>query len=155
MKARPLVRAFLLFGSAVISRSRCRGPGWPPLPTAARECGGTCKAVCPAAEVKLHSGSDIASARTEAGESYKALANAFRFRREVVPRCACVQRGRVHRTFANCDRGRHGASDRRRRRGRDGFKIAVITSGQKCSLLFRPLSRAKAQTLGRPHLSLR
>ncbi|WP_456658459.1 DUF2865 domain-containing protein [Bradyrhizobium sp. JR3.5] len=63
---------------------------------------GTYEAVCPAAEVKLYSGSDIDSAGTEAGETDKALANAFRFRR-------------VHRTVTDCDRGRHDAADRRHR----------------------------------------
>ncbi|WP_342713399.1 DUF2865 domain-containing protein [Bradyrhizobium sp. B124] len=52
----------------------------------------TCEAVCPAAAVKLYSGSDIDSATTEAGESYKALTDAFRFQREIVPHCACSTR---------------------------------------------------------------
>jgi hypothetical protein len=39
--------------------------------------------------VKLYSGSDIDSATTEAGESCKALADAFRFQRAIVPHSAC------------------------------------------------------------------
>ncbi|MGY3486177.1 hypothetical protein ACVW1C_004060 [Bradyrhizobium sp. USDA 4011] len=37
----------------------------------------------------------------------------------------------------------------------DGFKIAAISSGQKRSVLFRPLSKAEAQALGLSRLSSR
>ncbi|WP_229166120.1 hypothetical protein [Bradyrhizobium altum] len=37
----------------------------------------------------------------------------------------------------------------------DGFEIAAISSGQKRSALFSPLSKAKAQALGLSRLSSR
>ncbi|WP_244068875.1 DUF2865 domain-containing protein [Bradyrhizobium sp. Ce-3] len=96
----------------------------------------TCESVCPAGAVKLHSGSDIDSATTEAGGSYKALADAFRI--PARDRGAMrVRRRRGHRTVADCDADtmtlRTGdiiAAD-------DGFKIAAIFGGQKRSVLCR------------------
>ncbi|MDH6687204.1 hypothetical protein AB7M56_008137 [Bradyrhizobium elkanii] len=113
-----------------------------------------CEAACPAAEVKLYSGSDIDSARTEAGETYKTLANAFRFQREMVPQCSCsagASTGLSPIAIEDDMTLRTGdiiAAD-------DGFKIAAITSGQRRSVLFRPLSKAKAQALGLARLSSR
>jgi hypothetical protein len=115
---------------------------------------GACEAACPAAEVKLYSGADIDNARTEQGETYKALANAFRFQREVVPQCSCragatpglspiaIEDDMTLRT------GDIVAAD-------DGFKIATISSGQRRSVMFRPLSKSKAQALGLARLSSR
>ncbi|WP_244549716.1 DUF2865 domain-containing protein [Bradyrhizobium erythrophlei] len=140
------------------SRSGCRGPQWPLLPAAARVCAaadvGTCEAICPAAAVKLYSGPDIDSATTEEGETYKALANAFRFQREIVPHCACsagAPTGLSPIAIADNMTLRTGdiiAAD-------DGFKIAAIFGGQKRSVLFRPLSKAKAQALWLSRLSSR
>lgn len=113
-----------------------------------------CEAACPAAEVKLYSGSDIDSARTEEGESYKALANAFRFQRELVPQCTCkasASTGLSPIAIEDDMTLRTGdivAAD-------DGFKIAAISSGARRSVLFRPLSKAKAQALGLARLSSR
>ena len=113
-----------------------------------------CEAACPAAEVKLYSGSDIDSARTEAGETYKTLANAFRFQREMVPQCACsagASTGLSPIAIEDDMTLRTGdiiAAD-------DGFKIAAISSGQKRSVLFRPLPKAKAQALGLARFSSR
>lgn len=113
-----------------------------------------CEAACPAAEVKLYSGSDIDSARTEAGETYKALANAFRFQREIVPQCTCnasASTGLSPIAIEDDMTLRTGdivAAD-------DGFKIAAISGGQCRSVLFRPLSKAKAQALGLARLSAR
>ena len=113
-----------------------------------------CEAACPAAEVRLYSGSDIDSARTEEGETYKALANAFRFQREMVPQCSCsagASTGLSPIAIEDDMTLRTGdivAAD-------DGFKIAAISSGQRRSVLFRPLSKAKAQALGLARLSSR
>ncbi|MBR0898606.1 DUF2865 domain-containing protein [Bradyrhizobium tropiciagri] len=106
-----------------------------------------CEAACPTAEVKLYSGSDIDSARTEAGDTYKELANAFRFQREIVPQCACSASASTGLSPISIE------DDMTLRTGDiiaadDGFKIAAITSGQKRSVMFRPLSSAKAQALG-------
>ncbi|TWC00832.1 uncharacterized protein DUF2865 [Bradyrhizobium macuxiense] len=114
----------------------------------------SCEAACPAAEVKLYSGSDIDSARTEQGETYKTLANAFRFQREIVPQCSCsasASTGLSPIAIEDDMTLRTGdiiAAD-------DGFKIAAITSGERRSVLFRPLSKAKAQALGLARLSSR
>ncbi|MGF6311816.1 hypothetical protein ABIB82_005793 [Bradyrhizobium sp. i1.8.4] len=114
----------------------------------------TCEAACPAAEVKLYSGSDIDGARTEQGETYKTLANAFRFQREIVPQCSCsagTSTGLSPIAIEDDMTLRTGdiiAAD-------DGFKIAAISSGQRRSVLFRPLPKAKAQALGLARLSSR
>ena len=100
------------------------------------------------------SGSDIDSARTEAGETYKALANAFRFQREIVPQCTCnasASTGLSPIAIEDDMTLRTGdivAAD-------DGYKIAAISGGQRRSVLFRPLSKAKAQALGLARLSAR
>jgi hypothetical protein len=115
---------------------------------------GACEAACPAAEVKLYSGSDIDGAMTEQGETYKTLANAFRFQREIVPQCSCrtgATLGLSPIAIENDLTLRTGdiiAAD-------DGFKIAAISSGQKRSVLFRPLSKANAQALGLARISSR
>ena len=52
----------------------------------------TCQATCPAAEVVLMSnrtGDDINQAVSTGGAPYTSLANAFRYRKEVVPACGC------------------------------------------------------------------
>ncbi|VIO65542.1 hypothetical protein CI1B_06460 [Bradyrhizobium ivorense] len=112
-----------------------------------------CEAVCPAAEVQLYAGADIESARTEQGQPYKTLANAFRFQREIVPQCACragtpglspvaIENDMTLRT------GDIVAAD-------DGFKIAAVSGGHRRSVLFRPLSKARAQALGLARISSR
>jgi hypothetical protein len=56
----------------------------------------TCQATCPAAEVVLMSnrtGDDINQAASTSGAPYTSLANAFRYRKEVVPSCGCRQPG--------------------------------------------------------------
>jgi hypothetical protein len=53
----------------------------------------TCRQQCPASEVALYShrnpGEDVAQAVAANGHSYRELANAFRYRRELVPACTC------------------------------------------------------------------
>ena len=113
-----------------------------------------CEAACPAAEVKLYSGSDIDSARTEAGDTYKGLANAFRFQREIVPQCSCSASASTGLSPIPIE------DDMTLRTGDiiaadDGFKIAAISGGQQRSVMFRPLSKARAQALGLARLSSR
>src|SRR5262245_49864489 len=48
-----------------------------------------CKSLCPAASMKVFSGSDIAQATAADGSSYQKLATAFAFRDKVVPDCTC------------------------------------------------------------------
>jgi hypothetical protein len=56
----------------------------------------TCQQTCPAAETVLMStrtGDDINQAVSTSGAPYSSLANAFRYRKEVVPSCGCRQPG--------------------------------------------------------------
>jgi hypothetical protein len=59
----------------------------------------TCQKLCPAAEAVLYThrnpGEDVAQAVSSNGRVYKDLANAFRYRREVVPSCGCRQQGQT------------------------------------------------------------
>ena len=128
-----------------------------PLSQANETASKTCEAVCPGAETKLYSGSDIESARSEQGETYKTLANAFRFQREVVPQCSCRSDATAGLAVIAIEddmtlrTGDIVAAD-------DGFKIVAVSerrSGARRSILFRPLSSAKAQALGLSRVSSR
>jgi hypothetical protein len=59
----------------------------------------TCHQQCPAAEVTLYShrnpGEEVAQAVSTAGRTYRELANAFRYRREMVPACGCRGAGQT------------------------------------------------------------
>jgi hypothetical protein len=59
----------------------------------------TCKALCPAAEASLFAyrnpGEDINQAVSISGQPYSALPNAFRFRQEFNPSCACKAVGQT------------------------------------------------------------
>ena len=59
----------------------------------------TCKALCPATEAALYAyrnpGEDINSAVSINGQPYTALPNAFRFRNEFNPACACRAQGQT------------------------------------------------------------
>jgi Protein of unknown function (DUF2865) len=58
-----------------------------------------CKALCPAAEASLYAyrnpGEDINQAVSISGQPYSALPNAFRFRQEFNPSCACKAAGQT------------------------------------------------------------
>ena len=54
-----------------------------------------CKSACPAAETKVYSGSSIETAYSSDGKPYNKIANAFRYRNESVPGCACQSDGRA------------------------------------------------------------
>jgi hypothetical protein len=49
----------------------------------------TCSALCPAAKTRIFTGSDIANASAPNGERYTRLANAFLYRKQLVPACTC------------------------------------------------------------------
>jgi uncharacterized protein DUF2865 len=59
----------------------------------------TCQKLCPASEAVLYShrnpGEDVAQAVSSSGRVYKDLANAFRYRRELVAACSCKQPGQT------------------------------------------------------------
>lgn len=52
-----------------------------------------CSALCPAAETKVFHGSDMQYARSNDGERYASLDNAFAFRDRIVPDCSCTGKG--------------------------------------------------------------
>ncbi len=59
----------------------------------------TCKALCPAAEASLYAyrnpGEDMNQAVSISGQPYSSLPNAFRFRQEFNPSCACKAAGQT------------------------------------------------------------
>jgi uncharacterized protein DUF2865 len=59
----------------------------------------TCKALCPATEAALYAyrnpGEDIGSAVSVSGQPYSQMPNAFRFRQEFNPSCACKAAGQT------------------------------------------------------------
>lgn len=48
-----------------------------------------CSAFCPSAQTRIFTGSEIGSASASNGEPYSRLANAFRYRKEIVSGCTC------------------------------------------------------------------
>lgn len=48
-----------------------------------------CESLCPASETKVFYGSSIDGASSKDGKPYSALANAFRYRKELVAGCTC------------------------------------------------------------------
>jgi hypothetical protein len=78
--------------------------------------------------MQLYAGADIESARSQQGQPYKTLANAFRFQREIVPQCSCnagAATGLSPVAIENDLTPRTGdivAAD-------DGFKIAAVSGG--------------------------
>lgn len=49
----------------------------------------SCDSLCPASETKVFYGSSIDRAASDSGKSYSSLANAFRYRNEIVAGCTC------------------------------------------------------------------
>lgn len=49
----------------------------------------TCSSLCPASETKVYYGSSIDSATTDGGRAYSSLANAFKYREQLVAGCTC------------------------------------------------------------------
>ena len=48
-----------------------------------------CRNLCPTSETKVFSGSSIEDASSKDGRSYSSLANAFRYRKELIAGCTC------------------------------------------------------------------
>jgi Protein of unknown function (DUF2865) len=49
----------------------------------------TCSSLCPASDTKVFYGSSIDHATSESGKSYSSLANAFKYREQLVQGCTC------------------------------------------------------------------
>jgi len=49
----------------------------------------TCSSLCPASETKVFYGSNIDGATTDGGKAYSSLANAFKYREQLVAGCTC------------------------------------------------------------------
>jgi hypothetical protein len=113
-----------------------------------------CEAVCPATEMQVYSGPDIENATSERGLAYTKLANAFRFRREMVASCTCNARNQIGLTRISIE------DDPTVRSGdivaqENGFAIASEGGSGRRRMIFRPLSQAKARALGLIRISAR
>ncbi|MDB5572963.1 MAG: hypothetical protein JWR79_120 [Tardiphaga sp.] len=115
-----------------------------------------CDAVCPSGDMRIYSGSDIASATSEQDKPYGKLANAFRFQREMVANCTCNARTGLGLTpiAIKDDRtlrtGDIVAESRR-------LMVAEVIGGshrRRGHIMFRPLSDATARALGLARASL-
>src|SRR5690606_8721793 len=51
-----------------------------------------CSAMCPAAQTRIFSGTQIERARASDGKDYSSLANAFLYRERLVTDCSCTDR---------------------------------------------------------------
>jgi hypothetical protein len=85
--AQPPVRA-LQSASAYCVRT-CDGRYFPISGSGSESRAKTCNSLCPASETKVVYGGGIDNARTDKGQPYSALPNAFRYRNEVVSGCTC------------------------------------------------------------------
>jgi hypothetical protein len=122
-----------------------------------------CEAMCPATDMKIYSGVDIKSAVSSDGKPYIKLANAFRFQREMVGSCTCNARTGLGMTPISIkdDRTlRTGDIVAESKRLMEAEVIsppdALTRSGRRSGgIRFRPLSEARAKSLGLASASLR
>lgn len=76
-------------GAAAYCVRTCDGRYFPASGDARQSQAEGCKSLCPASETKLYTGSSIDNAEAGDGKSYSSLANAFRYRKEIVAGCTC------------------------------------------------------------------
>lgn len=75
-------------GSAYCVRT-CDGRYFPVPPADGQNRGALCNSLCPASETRVFYGGSIDEASSDGGRSYADLANAFRYRKEIVAGCTC------------------------------------------------------------------
>ena len=76
-------------GGAAFCVRTCDGRYFPAPPATRESRAASCRSFCPASETTVVYGSDIERAATETGKPYSELANAFKYRSELVPGCTC------------------------------------------------------------------
>ena len=101
----------------------------------------SCNSFCPASETKVFYGSNIDHAASENGKSYSSLANAFRYRNEIVAGCTC--NGKDQFGLAKID----VQNDPTLRKGdivagNDGLVVAGKVDRRGAALNFSPASAA-------------
>jgi hypothetical protein len=101
----------------------------------------SCNSFCPASDTKVFYGSNIDHAASESGKSYSSLANAFRYRNEIVAGCTC--NGKDQFGLAKID----VQDDPTLRKGdivagEDGLMVAGKVDRRGASLNFSPASAA-------------
>lgn len=82
----------------------CDGHYFPVQANAGMSAAETCRSFCPASETRVYSGSNIDYATTADGSRYADLANAYRYRKQLVTGCTCNGRtafGLAHVELAN------------------------------------------------------
>jgi hypothetical protein len=109
-----------------------------------------CRSFCPASETKLYSGSNIDYATTSDGSRYADLANAYRYRKQLVAGCTC--NGRTAFGLAHVEVAR----DPTLRPGdvvatKDGFM--AVEGGRDRSTAFTPVAGASLPKAERAALS--
>jgi len=67
----------------------CDGRYFPLVSGSSQSRAESCSSLCPASETKVFYGGNIDHATSEGGKSYTSLANAFRYRNEIVAGCTC------------------------------------------------------------------
>jgi hypothetical protein len=126
----------------------CDGRYFPLMGAADNKSGASaCNAFCPAAPTAVYSGASIDDARTADGKSYAKFANAFRYRSELVPNCTCNAGGAAGLSYVTLE------NDPTLREGDivaqpDGLMVVSGLRRRHSGLMFRPLSKARAQAYG-------
>jgi hypothetical protein len=85
----PRPRAGYSGGSQAYCVRTCDGRYFPISASDSQSRAASCNSFCPASETKVVYGSNIDNAATENGKPYSELANAFRYRNEIVSGCTC------------------------------------------------------------------
>jgi Protein of unknown function (DUF2865) len=76
-------------GSQAFCVRTCDGRYFPIAASDSQSRAASCNSFCPASETRVVYGSNIDNSTTEGGKPYSELANAFRYRNELVAGCTC------------------------------------------------------------------
>ncbi len=126
----------------------CDGRYFPLATPTGQSRAASCSELCPASDTKVFYGSSIDHAAAENGKSYTSLANAFRYRNEIVAGCTC--NGKDTFGLAQID----VQDDPTLRKGdmvasEDGLMVAGRKDRRGAALNFSPVSPAVAARFAR------
>jgi hypothetical protein len=102
-----------------------------------------CSNLCPAAETRVFFGETIDAATSREGKSYSKIANAFRYRNEVVAGCSCNAAGAFGLAHIRIE------DDKTIRPGdlvAEARGLVVAEGSRRQGIVFRPVSAARAKS---------
>lgn len=134
-------------GSVTYCVRTCDGRYFPVAGRGDESHANVCSNFCPAAEIKIYSGSSIDDAQTAEGKPYSKSATAFRYRNEIVPDCSCNGGSTFGLSYMRVE------DDPTIRSGDivakpEGLMIAASSNRRRSGIMFRPLSASSARAYG-------